>query len=42
VVLEKDFWVCWILGILYESELANSLVFQGGTSLSKVFGMIER
>ena len=42
VILEKDFWVCWLLGILYESEFANSLVFKGGTSLSKVFGVIER
>ena len=42
VVLEKDFWVCWLLGILFESEFAGSLVFKGGTSLSKVFGAIER
>lgn len=42
VVLEKDFWVCWLLGILFESEFASSLVFKGGTSLSKVFGVIER
>src|ERR1700686_1414176 len=42
VVLEKDFWVCWLLGILFESEFAGSLVFKGGTSLSKVFGVIER
>ena len=36
VVMEKDFWVCWLLGILFESEFAGSLVFKGGTSLSKV------
>src|SRR5580765_2041938 len=42
VVLEKDFWVCLLLGILFESEFAGSLVFKGGTSLSKVFGVIER
>jgi hypothetical protein len=42
IVLEKDFWVCWLLGILFESEFAGSLVFKGGTSLSKVFGVIER
>src|ERR1700724_3025006 len=42
VVLEKDFWVCWLLGILFESEFAGSLVFKGGTSLSKVFAVIER
>ena len=42
VIMEKDFWVCWLLGILFESEFANSLVFKGGTSLSKVFGAIDR
>ena len=42
VVMEKDFWVCWLLGVLFESEFAGSLVFKGGTSLSKVFGVIER
>jgi hypothetical protein len=42
VVLEKDFWVCWLLGIVFESKFADSLVFKGGTSLSKVFGVIER
>ena len=42
VVLEKDFWVCWLLGILFDSEFSGSLVFKGGTSLSKVFGVIER
>jgi hypothetical protein len=42
VLLEKDFWVCWLLGILFDSEFADSLVFKGGTSLSKVFGVIDR
>ena len=34
--------MCWLLGILFESQFADSLVFKGGTSLSKVFGVIER
>ena len=42
VVIEKDFWVCWMLGVLFQSKFAGSLVFKGGTSLSKVFGVIER
>ncbi len=42
-VVEKDFWVCWVLDKLFsDSELANVLLFKGGTSLSKVFGLIER
>ena len=42
VVLEKDFWVCWLLAVLFDSKFADVLVFKGGTSLSKVFGVIER
>ncbi len=43
VLLEKDFWVCWLLGVLFaEPKLAPHLVFKGGTSLSKVFNVIDR
>lgn len=42
VVLEKDFWVCWLLAVLFRSRFADHLVFKGGTSLSKVFGVIDR
>ena len=42
VILEKDLWVCWVLAVLFRSEFAESLVFKGGTSLSKVFGVIDR
>jgi len=42
-VVEKDFWVCWTLGRLFASApLAPKILFKGGTSLSKVFGLIER
>jgi len=42
-IAEKDFWVCWVLSKLFESnELAPNLVFKGGTSLSKVYGLIDR
>ena len=42
IVLEKDFWVCWLLDVLFRSEFRDRLVFKGGTSLSKVFRIIER
>lgn len=43
VVLEKDFWVSWLLGLLFKEQAwAGQLVFKGGTSLSKVFGVIDR
>jgi hypothetical protein len=42
-IIEKDFWVCVVLKLLFEkSRFAQSLVFKGGTSLSKVYGLIER
>ncbi len=42
-IAEKDFWVCWTLSKLFgHDELAKLLMFKGGTSLSKVFHLIER
>jgi hypothetical protein len=41
-IVEKDFWVCWILKHLFaEPILKDQMVFKGGTSLSKVFGLID-
>ena len=40
--VEKDMWVTTILQIVFSLPFADSLVFKGGTSLSKVFGKIER
>jgi len=43
VMVEKDFWVSWTLAVLFKHpEFGGQLVFKGGTSLSKVFGVIER
>ncbi len=42
-IIEKDFWVCWVLRKLFTCEgLKGHLIFKGGTSLSKVYGLIER
>lgn len=42
-LVEKDFWVCWVLGQLFSTEsLKRHLLFKGGTSLSKVFNVIQR
>ena len=43
VMVEKDFWVSWTLAVLFaHPEFTRQLVFKGGTSLSKVFGVIGR
>lgn len=41
-LLEKDIWVVWSLNALFDSALGESLVFKGGTSLSKVYKAIDR
>ncbi len=42
VIVEKDFWVSWLLGIVFGASFREAIVFKGGTSLSKVFGVINR
>jgi hypothetical protein len=40
---EKDFWVCWTLDALFNGRNGGPrLLFKGGTSLSKGFGLIQR
>lgn len=42
-VVEKDFWVCWTLKRLFNLDgISDTLLFKGGTSLSKVHGLIRR
>ncbi len=42
-IVEKDFWVSWTLGKIFsDPNLKKILCFKGGTSLSKIFGLIER
>ncbi|KRC70963.1 hypothetical protein D3C87_461280 [compost metagenome] len=42
--VEKDFWVCWVLDALFNGLPPGGprLLFKGGTSLSKSFGLISR
>ena len=42
-LVEKDFWVCWILKVLFSlPEVGEHLTFKGGTSLSKCYNVIKR
>lgn len=42
-IVEKDFWVCWALKQIFSHPgLKDKMLFKGGTSLSKVFGLIDR
>lgn len=42
--IEKDCWMCWILDALFNGLQPGGprLLFKGGTSLSKGFGLIAR
>ncbi len=42
--VEKDFWVTWTLDLLFNGRHAAEprLLFKGGTSLSKAYGLISR
>lgn len=42
-LIEKDFWVCWILKVLFSlPKSGGHLTFKGGTSLSKCYDVIKR
>jgi hypothetical protein len=42
-LVEKDFWVCWMLKVLFSlPEVGGHLTFKGGTSLSKCYNVIKR
>ena len=42
VAIEKDWWVTVVLKALFQTDCRDSLIFKGGTSLSKGFNIIER
>ena len=42
-IVEKDFWVCWTLKRIFTlASPPAGILFKGGTSLSKVYGVIDR
>ena len=42
-IVEKDFWVCYMLDYLFHRcAWKDRIAFKGGTSLSKAYGLIER
>ncbi|MDX1956274.1 MAG: nucleotidyl transferase AbiEii/AbiGii toxin family protein [Chitinophagaceae bacterium] len=42
IYIEKDYWVTWALKILFRNSIGKDIVFKGGTSLSKCFGLVNR
>ncbi|MET4107669.1 nucleotidyl transferase AbiEii/AbiGii toxin family protein [Hymenobacter sp. UYP22] len=41
-LIEKDYWVTWVLRNLATSPVAGEVVFKGGTALSKAYRLIDR
>ena len=42
IILEKDIWVCWVLQAVFSVPDPHPMAFKGGTSLSKVYRIIDR
>ena len=42
VLVEKDYWVSYVLRALADSPYRHQVVFKGGTALSKAYGVVER
>ena len=40
--IEKGWWVVQTLSVVFQLEIARSLLFKGGTSLSKAWNVIDR
>ncbi|MCL2807079.1 MAG: nucleotidyl transferase AbiEii/AbiGii toxin family protein [Coriobacteriia bacterium] len=42
-IIEKDYWICWMLSYLFgKSSVCEHICFKGGTSLSKGYDLIKR
>ena len=41
-LIEKDYWVTWVLRNVADSPLATQVVFKGGTSLAKAYRLVDR
>ena len=42
IYVEKDYWVTYVLHLIFHDSIGTETVFKGGTALSKCFGLIER
>ncbi len=42
MVIQKRIWICWVLQVMFSIPGAHPMAFKGGTSLSKVYNIIDR
>jgi len=42
IYVEKDYWICYALKLIFESAIKDEVIFKGGTALSKCYRYIDR
>jgi predicted nucleotidyltransferase component of viral defense system len=42
IYVEKDYWICYALKLIFESAIKDEVIFKGGTALSKCYTYIDR
>lgn len=42
IYVEKDYWVTYVLHVIFNNALGKDTVFKGGTALSKCYQLIDR
>jgi hypothetical protein len=42
IYVEKDYWVSYVLSLIFSNEISSDIIFKGGTALSKCYKVINR
>ena len=42
IYIEKDYWVTYVLNLIFSNSIGGEVIFKGGTALSKCYNFIDR
>ena len=42
IYVEKDYWIVYVLNLVFNNEIGQDTIFKGGTALSKCYNLIDR
>ncbi len=42
IYIEKDYWVTYVLNLIFSNSIGDEVIFKGGTALSKCYNFIDR
>ena len=42
IYIEKDYWITYVLFMIFNNEIGKETIFKGGTALSKCYSLINR